>query len=127
MHDVIPNTQDEAAMTRSLLRRAGMAAGAAILLALAGACGTTVRGVIRDKPTGNPLSAASVAIGDCSATTNAIGAYELRCDVEPKSILLVNAPGYFMYSASVARSKGDGDELVRDVELVPRSQIAPRQ
>lgn len=127
VYDVNSNTQDDMTTKRPLLRRAGMAAGAAILLALAGACGTTIRGVVRDKPTGNPLSAASVAVGDCSATTNAIGAYELRCDVEPKSILLVNAPGYFMYSASVARSKGDGDELIRDVELVPRSQMAPRQ
>lgn len=96
------------------------------LLAAAG-CSTTVRGVIRDKPTGNPLSSASISIGDRSATTNAVGAYEVRAKVKPASILLINAPGYFMYSASVAKRGDEGGELVRDVELVPRSEISTRK
>lgn len=97
-----------------------------IALVLAG-CSTTIRGVVRDKPTGNPLSSASVAVGEASASTNAVGAYELSVHVKPASILLINAPGYFMYSASVAKRGDEGGEIVRDVELVPRSQMAPRQ
>lgn len=90
-------------------------------------CSTTIRGVVRDKPTGNPLSSASVAVGERNATTNAGGVYELRARVKPASILMVNAPGYFIYSASVAKRGDEGGEIVRDIELVPRSQITPRQ
>ena len=99
---------------------------AALALVLAG-CSTTIRGVVRDKPTGNPLSSASVAVGERQATTGAVGAFELRVKVKPSSVLIVNAPGYFMYSASVAKHRDEGGEIVRDVELVPRSQMAPRQ
>lgn len=90
-------------------------------------CSTVVRGVVRDKPTGNPLSSATISIGESNATTNAIGAYELKTRVKPASVLLINAPGYFMYSASVGRRGDEGSELVRDVELVPRSKLADRQ
>lgn len=108
-------------MTRSLFRVAGFAG-----LVLAGGCGSVVRGIVRDKPTGNPLSSASVVVGDRSATTNAVGAYEVRVDLDARSTLTVNAPGYFMYSASVAKRGDEGDYVVRDVELVPRSEITPR-
>lgn len=90
-------------------------------------CGVTVRGVVRDKPTGNPLSAASVTVGNRNAMTDAIGAYEIRgVDIDKRSTLLVNAPGYFMYSSSVAKRGDEGDYVVRDIELVPRSEITPR-
>lgn len=92
-----------------------------------GGCATTIRGIVRDKPTGNPLSSASVAVGDQTGTTNAVGAYVLSVRVKPASALLVNAPGYFMYSASVAKTGSEGGEIVRDVELVPRTAITPRQ
>jgi hypothetical protein len=101
-------------------------AGVALAAASLG-CGTMVRGVIRDKPTGNPISSATVSIGKSNATTNAIGAYELKTDIESSSILLINAPGYFLYSASVGKRSDEDDELVRDVELVPRSQMSNRQ
>ena len=91
-----------------------------------GGCSTTIRGVVRDKPTGNPLSAASVAVGEASSTTNAVGAYSLKARVKPASALIVNAPGYFMYSASVAKTGSEGGEIVRDIELVPRAALAPR-
>ena len=96
-----------------------------VLLAAVG-CGTVIHGVVRDKPTGNPISSASVSIQNQNATTNAVGVFKLSADLEPSSVLVVNAPGYFMYSASVAKRGDEGDEIVRDVELVPRSQIAPR-
>ena len=98
-------------------------------LCFAGGCATTIRGVVRDKPTGNPISAASVSLGDNSssnALTNALGAYVLRARIRPGAVLLVNAPSYFMYSASVARHNDEGRELERDVELVPRAQLSPR-
>jgi hypothetical protein len=98
----------------------------ALGLLLAG-CSTTIHGVVRDKPTGNPLSSASVSVGERNAVTNAGGAYVLSVPVKPSSVLMVNAPGYFMYSASVAKHRDEGGDIVRDVELVPRSQITPRQ
>lgn len=101
---------------------------AALLLAAAAAgCGTTIRGVIRDKPTGNPLPSVMVTVGKDNATTNAMGVYELRTDeVTPASVLVVNAPGYFMFTESVWR-RDEGREVVRDVELVPRAAMTPRQ
>jgi len=90
-------------------------------------CTTTIHGVIRDKPTGNPLSSVQVAVGDTNAMTNAMGAYVLKAEVKPSSTILVNAPGYFMYSASVAKHRDEGGEISRDVELVPRTEMAPRR
>jgi hypothetical protein len=100
---------------------------AALLTATGLGCSTTIHGVVRDKPTGNPLSSASVAIGEANATTNAMGAYTLEARVKPSSVLVINAPGYFMYSASVAKRGDEGSELVRDVELAPRSEMATRK
>lgn len=102
-----------------------MLMGAALIL-VAG-CSTTIHGVVRDKPTGNPISAATVSVGERNATTNALGAFTLKAKVKPSSALVVNAPGYFLYSASVARGRSEGRTLARDVELVPRSELAPRQ
>lgn len=100
---------------------------APLLLAVVG-CGTVVRGVIRDKPTGNPIGSASVAADDKSATTNAFGVYVLEgVDLKPSTVLMVNAPGYFLFSASVNRTTNDGEEIVRDVELVPKAEITPRK
>jgi uncharacterized protein YceK len=99
---------------------------AVLLLAISG-CGSIIRGVIRDKPTGNPIGSASVAVQDKSTMTNAYGVYVLQgVEIRPSTVLMINAPGYFLYSASVNRSRNDGDEVVRDVELVPKSEIAPR-
>ena len=82
-------------------------------LALSG-CGSVVQGVVRDKPTGNPISSASVTIDDEVAVTNAMGVYELSVSAKPSSVIYVNAPGYFMYTESL------GDKLIHDIELVPR-------
>jgi hypothetical protein len=79
-------------------------------------CGSVVQGVVRDKMTGNPISSASVSIGDESTTTNTYGIYELSVSTKPSSTLLINAPSYFMYTESL------GDKLIHDIELVPRSQ-----
>jgi hypothetical protein len=85
-----------------------------LLLTMTG-CGQVVQGVIRDKPTGNPISSATVTIGEDSTTSNGMGIYKLDTSVEPSSTLIVNTPGYFMYSESVSNT------LIHDIELVPRS------
>lgn len=102
-----------------------LAAGA--ILAASLGCSTTVRGVIRDKPTGNPLASATVQVGESTATTNGFGAYVLDARVKPSSLLIINAPGYFMYSASVAKRNDEGGDLIRDVELAPRSEMTTRK
>jgi len=97
------------------------------LVLVSAGCSTTIHGVVRDKPTGNPLSSASLSVGDRNAVTSANGAYTLTVRVKPPSVLTVNAPGYFMYSSSVAKRPDESREIVRDVELVPRTAITPRQ
>ena len=86
----------------------GMAA-----VALVG-CSSTVSGIVRDKPTGNPIASAMVTIDKQAAVTNAMGVYELSVSAEPSSIIFVNAPGYNLYTESL------GDRLIHDIELVPR-------
>lgn len=99
----------------------------ALALLTISACSTTIHGVVRDKPTGNPLSSASVSIGEANAVTNAAGAFTIKARVKPATTLMINAPGYFLYSASVAKRGDEGGELVRDVELVPRTEITARK
>ena len=87
----------------------------AIASLLLTACGSTVQGVVRDKPTGNPIPSASVAVDDESTITNNRGVYEISVSTKPSSVISVNAPGYFEYSESL------GNSLVHDIELTPRS------
>lgn len=75
---------------------------------------TTVGGVVRDKPTGNPISSASVTINNVSAVTNAMGAYSLSGPFIPQHVIFVNAPGYNIYTKSL------GNERIHDIELTPR-------
>ena len=96
-------------------------AASSLALLVAG-CSTTIHGVVRDKPTGSPVASASVGVGKNNARTNEIGAYELTCDVEPDAELIVNAPGYFLYTESVGKRESEGRDLVRDVELVPKTE-----
>jgi len=77
-------------------------------------CGSVIQGVVRDKPTGNPVASANITVDDESAVTNAMGVYEINVSVKPSSVISVNAPGYFIYTESV------GDKLIHDIELVPR-------
>ena len=96
-------------------------AAGALVLVVPG-CSTTIHGVVRDKPTGSPVASASVGVGKSSARTNEIGAYKLTCDVEPDSELIVNAPGYFLFTQSVGKRGSEGSDLVRDVALVPKTE-----
>ncbi len=78
-----------------------------------GGC-TTVSGVVRDKPTGSPISSASVTIDNVSTTTNAMGAYSISGPYIPQHVIFVNAPGYNIYTKSV------GNQQIHDIELTPR-------
>lgn len=75
---------------------------------------TTVQGVVRDKPTGNPISSANVTIKNVNATTNAMGAYSLSGPFLPQDTMMINAPGYHIYTKSLGR------DTIHDIELTPR-------
>ena len=83
------------------------------LLSVVSGC-TTVQGVVRDKPTGNPISSANVTIQNANATTNAMGAYRLSGPFLPQDTMMINAPGYHIYTKSLGR------DTIHDIELTPR-------
>ncbi len=88
--------------------------GLVALLTLLGGCSSIpIQGVVRDKPTGNPISSASVSVGDESAVTDAMGSYHLDIS-DINQTMVVNAPGYFIYTKTI------GQETVNDIDLVPR-------
>lgn len=87
--------------------------GVVSLMAFLSGC-STVTGVVRDKPTGNPISSATVTIGSSSSVTNAMGAYSLSGPFVPQNVMMINAPGYNIYTTSL------GNDRVKDIELVPR-------
>lgn len=87
----------------------------AISVILVGCSSVAIQGVVRDKPTGNPISSASVTVGDSSTVTDAMGSYHLDID-EIHQTMIVNAPGYYIYTKTV------GQETINDVDLVPRKE-----
>ncbi|MDD5273227.1 MAG: carboxypeptidase-like regulatory domain-containing protein [Methylovulum sp.] len=88
-------------------------ATAALLVLIAGCSSIEIKGVVRDKPTGNPLSSATVSVGKESTSTNAMGAYSLEIS-DTSEAMIVNAPGYYMYSKTI------GQDKINDIDLVPR-------
>lgn len=91
-----------------------------IIAVLLTGCGShELSGVVRDKPTGNPVANATVSIGEHTASTDGMGRYTLEWKGKPH--VTVNASGYHLYSGSLIAAPGeDVDELVRDYELAPR-------
>ncbi len=87
---------------------------AIIALVLAGC--STIQGVVRDKQTGSPVASAIVSIDGKSDTTDAIGRYQIDGSMEPGDVLMVNAPGYNLYTKTIKKS----DEII-DVELTPKN------
>lgn len=73
---------------------------------------STMQGVVRDKETGTPIPSAHVVINRDSGTTNALGRYVVQGSFIPGDTMLVNAPGYNIYTRSVRASH----EIV-DIEL----------
>lgn len=79
---------------------------------------SSVSGVVRDKETSTPISSATVTVVNrsSSTTTDAVGHYKLMGAFLPGDTLMVNAPGYNIYSGSIQSSQ---DQIV-DIELVPK-------
>ncbi len=97
-----------------------------LLAILFAGCSYSVRGIVRDKTTGNPISGAGVTIGDRNATTGATGMFYLEgVHVGHMTTMLVNAPGYYLYNTSVAQHPGEGRDLARDVDLMAKSERPP--
>lgn len=96
-----------------MLKKSRLALPLAALLAVLSGC-TTVQGVVRDKPTGNPIPSANVTIKDKSGTTDAMGAYKVSGSFEPSDTMMINAPGYHIYTKSL------GEKVIHDIELTPR-------
>jgi len=84
-----------------------------LLTLLAGCSSIPIQGVVRDKPTGNPISSATVTVGEESTTTDAIGSYHLDIS-DINQTMVVNAPGYYIYTKTI------GQETIHDIDLVPR-------
>ncbi|ASF46326.1 carboxypeptidase regulatory-like domain-containing protein [Methylovulum psychrotolerans] len=86
---------------------------AATLMLLAGCSGVEIKGVVRDKPTGNPISSATVSVGKESTATDAMGSYTLEVS-DTDQAMIVNAPGYFLYTKTI------GKDTINDIDLMPR-------
>ncbi|MCD9523930.1 hypothetical protein GLP14_13985 [Photobacterium carnosum] len=89
----------------------------AAFLFLAG-CSSVV-GVVRDKTTSTPISSATVTVmrTSSSTTTDAIGHYNLSGMFIPGDTMMVNAPGYNIYTGTL--TKGSGQEII-DIDLVSK-------
>lgn len=80
---------------------------------------STVSGVVRDKQTSTPISSATVTVMrvSSSTTTDAVGHYQLQGAFVPGDTLMVNAPGYNIYTGSL---KTSGPQEIIDIDLVPK-------
>jgi predicted small secreted protein len=76
---------------------------------------STMQGVVRDKQSGSPIPSAHVVINRASATTNALGSFRIFGAFVPGDTMLVNAPGYNIYTRTVKSV----NEIV-DVDLSKR-------
>ncbi len=76
---------------------------------------SSVQGVVRDKPTGTPIPSAHINIKSSSAITNAMGHYRITGPFLPGDTMMVNAPGYNIYTQSL-KSQND----IIDVDLSPK-------
>lgn len=73
---------------------------------------TSMQGVVRDKETGTPISSALVQVKQYDGSTDALGRYKVTGAFVPGDTMMVNAPGYNIYTRSVKSAK----EIV-DIEL----------
>lgn len=87
------------------------------LFMLATGC-SSVSGVVKDSETSTPISSATVTVvrSSTSTTTDAVGHYNLMGAFLPGDTLMVNAPGYNIFTGSLQSS---GNQIV-DIELVPK-------
>lgn len=62
---------------------------------------STVQGVIRDKETGTPVPSAHVVINRDSGSTDALGYYKVTGAFTIGDRMMVNAPGYHIYTRTI--------------------------
>nr|WSX81738.1 carboxypeptidase regulatory-like domain-containing protein [Streptomyces sp. NBC_00899] len=80
-----------------------------------------VSGKVTDSVTGNPVSGATVAVGDATATTGADGGYRLTLPTGDQT-LAVSAFGYGQKTATTTVSQGA--DTVMDFTLVPQPKAS---
>lgn len=85
-----------------------------VAVLLLSAC-TSMQGVVRDKETGTPVASALVQIEQYDGSTDALGRYKVTGAFVPGDTMMVNAPGYNIYTRSVKSAT----EIV-DVELTKK-------
>lgn len=61
----------------------------------------SLQGVVRDKDTGSPISSAHVKVNRDTASTDAMGYYRVSGAFRPGDTIMINAPGYNIYTKSV--------------------------
>lgn len=91
---------------------------------LAAGCAMRVSGVVRDRTTREPIGGAILQAADGRgrlAFTDANGAYELKTDWRPTT-LVVTGPGY---RSTMVAVPGDDRYPVVDVELDRAERLAP--
>jgi len=71
------------------------------LLALFLSACSSIQGVVRDKESGTPIPSAHIKINRSTTTTDAIGHYKVVGAFVPGDTMMVNAPGYNIYTQSV--------------------------
>lgn len=101
---------------------------ACVALALAAGCAEVeMRGMVRDRSTGEPLPGATVRVGDRSTTTDITGAYEFDVDEsdKPKEVF-VHKPGYEAYVEGIDITEDRADEMNVDFELQPLGDTSSR-
>jgi len=79
---------------------------------------SSVQGVVRDKETSTPISAATVTVvrTSNSTLTDAVGYYNLTGMFIPGDTLMINAPSYNIYTGTL---KNGSREFI-DIDLVPK-------
>jgi chorismate synthase len=77
---------------------------------------SSIQGVVRDKSTGTPIPSAIVNVNQYSDSTDAVGHYEVTGAFAPGYTVMVNAPGYNIYTQTLKSTK----EII-DIELTPKN------
>lgn len=96
-------------------------------LALTACAGVDVQGVVRDAETDDPISGATVRIGEEETTTDRQGYYDFRVDSQKEAQrVAVSAPGYDTHT-ELTTIRDEPDEIVMDFQLDGQRQRAAQQ
>jgi len=86
----------------------------ALLTIFLSAC-SNLQGVVRDKETGTPIPSAYVKVNRDSGVTDALGHYKVVGAFIPGDTMMVNAPGYNIYTQTIKST----NEII-DVDLTKK-------